>query len=116
MVIAESGASYKSRRMACELLLSMAYQRGSLPHLLEWVSVALSIPSDADEDSKRECIQCVFGFQRSPKNREFSMCSVLQLHYVHFTFQYIKPIYMYIQFSSFAYVIVCSPFSPLCLF
>ena len=36
-----SGADYIGKRIACELVLALAAQRGSLRYLLEWVEMAL---------------------------------------------------------------------------
>lgn len=36
-----SGATKADRKLCCELLLAIAVQRGSLPHLLEWITMAL---------------------------------------------------------------------------
>lgn len=32
---------FTDRKLCCELLLALAVQRGSLPHLLEWIAMAL---------------------------------------------------------------------------
>lgn len=37
----KSGATKSDRKLCCELLLALAAQRGSLPYLLEWISMAL---------------------------------------------------------------------------
>ncbi|XP_077974377.1 putative E3 ubiquitin-protein ligase HERC1 isoform X2 [Styela clava] len=39
----DSGADQDCSRLACELLLTIAYQRGSLPQLLEWIEMALNM-------------------------------------------------------------------------
>ncbi|XP_053490210.1 probable E3 ubiquitin-protein ligase HERC1 isoform X6 [Ictalurus furcatus] len=42
VIACQSGADVVGRRLACELLLGLAAQRGSLRYLLEWVEMALA--------------------------------------------------------------------------
>uniref|UniRef100_S4R7U2 E3 ubiquitin-protein ligase HERC1 n=1 Tax=Petromyzon marinus TaxID=7757 RepID=S4R7U2_PETMA len=42
VTMASSGADVLGRRLACELLLGLAAQRGSLRYLLEWIEMALA--------------------------------------------------------------------------
>nr|CAB3252556.1 probable E3 ubiquitin-protein ligase HERC1 [Phallusia mammillata] len=43
IISSESGANAQSRKLSCELLLMVAFQRGSLRHLLDWIEMALDI-------------------------------------------------------------------------
>ena len=48
-VAINSGANATSRQVSCELLLLLAFQRGSLRHFLDWIEMALDVsPSDAN--------------------------------------------------------------------
>jgi E3 ubiquitin-protein ligase HERC1 len=56
MVVPQSGADATTRRLATELLLVLAAQRGSLHYLLEWIEMALgasSSPELTDDDCPR---------------------------------------------------------------
>lgn len=43
-----SGADAEGSRLACELLLTIAFQRGSLVHLLEWIGSMLTVTAEMD--------------------------------------------------------------------
>ncbi|KAJ1527946.1 hypothetical protein ONE63_007879 [Megalurothrips usitatus] len=45
-VLPQSGADTAGRRLACELMLQLACQRGSSRHLLEWVDLVLTAAAD----------------------------------------------------------------------
>jgi len=56
IVIPQSGAEAVTRRLAIEILLVLAVQRGSLHYLLEWIELALGASSTldvSDDDSHR---------------------------------------------------------------
>ena len=43
VILLDSGANAMTRQIACELLLLLAYQRGSLKYLLDWINMALTV-------------------------------------------------------------------------
>lgn len=43
VIILDSGASCEARQISCELQLLIAYQRGSLKHLLDWINMSLAV-------------------------------------------------------------------------
>ncbi|TRY89487.1 hypothetical protein DNTS_016060 [Danionella cerebrum] len=55
-----SGADVVGRRLACELLLGLAAQRGSLRYLLEWVEMALA--ASASVSSQEETQEGLMGY------------------------------------------------------
>ncbi|XP_060677257.1 probable E3 ubiquitin-protein ligase HERC1 isoform X2 [Hemiscyllium ocellatum] len=54
MTMPSSGADCQGRRLASELLLGLAVQRGSLKFLLEWIEVALAASAAAANASEKE--------------------------------------------------------------
>ncbi|GCC28306.1 hypothetical protein chiPu_0006735 [Chiloscyllium punctatum] len=54
MTMPSSGADSQGRRLASELLLGLAVQRGSLKFLLEWIEVALAASAAAANASEKE--------------------------------------------------------------
>ncbi|XP_066566869.1 probable E3 ubiquitin-protein ligase HERC1 isoform X2 [Amia ocellicauda] len=71
--VPSSGADVAGRRLALELLLGLAVQRGSLRFLLEWIEVALAASTAAcTESSKQPEIGMDFILQTLVQMRQYS--------------------------------------------
>ncbi|TUG88269.1 putative E3 ubiquitin-protein ligase HERC1 [Bagarius yarrelli] len=61
-IACQSGADVVGRRLACELLLGLAAQRGSLRYLLEWVEMALGASSGVSKLEQNQNQEGLMGY------------------------------------------------------